>query len=473
VAQIPILSGIYGSGLVPELRVSLPRNFVPALLSTGISDGFLKPAHGIRQVATAPGKGRGGINWNGTLFRVSGTKLISIGADNTVTVIGDVGGGSSQATLTYSFDRLAVASGGALFYWDGVTLKRVTDTDLGTVVDVVFVGGYFFTTDGKFLIVTELADPMSVLPLKYGSSEANPDPVLAVDELRDEVYAFNRYTIEAFRNVGGDNFPFAVIPGAQVTKGIIGTHAYCNLGDTFAFVGSGFNEAPAAYIMSGGDALKISTDEIDRVLASFTEAQLSECVLECRTERNKQVVMVHLPDRCLCFDTIATKLAGEPVWYPLDSGLLAEAQYRARGLVWCYDRWNVDDPTSTALGVLDESISTHFGSDIGWEFGVPVIYNAGDDAIVHELELVSLSGRVAVGLDPVIWTSYSHDGVTWSQERPKAAGTRGQTRKRIAWRTQGTIRSWRVQRFRGTSQASIAPVRLECRFEPLKTRPGL
>jgi hypothetical protein len=72
----------------------------------------------------------------------------------------------------------------------------------------------------------------------------------------------------------------------------------------------------------------------------------------------------------------------------------------------------------------------------------------------------------------VVWSSYSHDGVTWSLERPKAAGTTGQTRKRIAWRTQGTISSWRVQRFRGTSQASIAPVRLECRFEPLLTRPG-
>jgi hypothetical protein len=360
---------------VPELRVSLPRNFVPALVSTGISDGYLKPGHGLRQVATGQGNGRGGVNWNGKLYRVSGSKLISIAADNTVKVIGEVGG-ASQVTFTYSFDRLAIASAGGLYYFDGSTLKRVTDTDLGTVVDVVYVGGYFLTTDGKFLVVTELADPMSVLPLKYGSSEANPDPVLAVAELRGEVYAFNRYSIEAFRNIGGDNFPFAVIPGAEVTKGIIGTHAYCSLGDTFAFVGSGVNEAPAAYIMSAGDAQKISTDEVDRVLASFTETQLSQCVVECRTERNKQVVMVHLPDRCLCFDTIATKLSGEPIWYPLDSGLLTEAQYRARGLVWCYDRWNIDDPTSTALGVLDETISTHFGSDVGWEFGVPVIYNA-------------------------------------------------------------------------------------------------
>lgn len=469
--QVPILSGIYGAGTVPELRASYPRNFVPVLQSSGISNGFLKPAEGIRQVGTGPGLGRGGINWNGNLYRASGSRLIRLNADGAWVDLGEIAG-TGQVTFTYSFSRLAIASGGKLFYYDGGSLKQVTDPDLGRVVDVVYVAGYFLTTDGTSIVVTELADPFSVLPTKYGSSEANPDPILAVDELRGEVYAFNRYTIEVFTNVGGDGFPFAVVKGALVTKGVVGTHAYCNIGDTFVFVGSGFNEAPAVYIMTAGDAAKISSDEVDRILSTFTETELATCVLEVRVDRNKQAVMVHLPDRCLCFDTLGTKIAGEPIWYPLDSGLMDTAQYRARGLTWCYDRWNVDDPTSTALGVLDDQVGTHYGVDVGWEFGVPIIYNAGDDAIVHEIELVALSGRVALNAVPVISTSYSRDGVTWSVERPRAAGVRGEFRKRIVWRTQGTISSWRVQRFRGTSEASLSPVRLECRFEPLQTRPG-
>ncbi len=47
----------------------------------------------------------------------------------------DVGFGA-QATLDYSFDRLAVASGGNLFYFDGSNLTEVTDPDLGYVVDM-------------------------------------------------------------------------------------------------------------------------------------------------------------------------------------------------------------------------------------------------------------------------------------------------------------------------------------------------
>ncbi len=89
--------------------------------------------------------------------------------------------------------------------------------------------GYFLSTDGEFLIVTELNDPTQVNPLKYGSSEADPDPVNAVLKLRNEVYAINRNTIEVFDNAGGDLFPFQRIEGAQIQKGAIGTFALASL----------------------------------------------------------------------------------------------------------------------------------------------------------------------------------------------------------------------------------------------------
>jgi hypothetical protein len=67
---------------------------------------------------------------------------------------------------------------------------------------VVWVDGYFMTTDGEFLVITELNNPFAVDPLKYGSSEADPDPVKSLLKLRNEVYALNRHTIEVFDNTG-------------------------------------------------------------------------------------------------------------------------------------------------------------------------------------------------------------------------------------------------------------------------------
>ena len=88
-------------------------------------------------------------------------------------------------------------------------------------------------------------------------------------------------------------------------------------------------------------------------------------------------------------------------------------------------------------------------------------------AIFHQLELVSLPGRVALGANPVVWTSYSIDGETWSQEKACSAGVQGDRTKRITWLKQGFMRNWRIQKFRGTSDAHISVARLEAQLEPL------
>lgn len=466
-SQIPILKGIYTDGGAPDFRTTYPRNLVPIPKEQGISAGYLRQADGIEQTATGPGADRGAINWNGVLYRVMGTKLVSVSGSGSVTILGDVGG-STPVTLDYSFDRLGIASNGNLFYWNGTQLTQVTDVDLGYVKDMKWISGYFLTTDGTNLITTDLADPSSINPLHYGSAEADPDPIMAVDELRNEAYAFGRYTIEVYQNVGGTGFPFSRIEGAQVGKGIIGTHMYAPLGNTYVFTGSGRGEAPAVYTMVPGDVQKISTREIDTLLLGYGESVLATCVMESRVDKNHQHILIHLPDQCLVYDTIASATLQEPVWFVYTTSVVGLGVYRARFQVWCYDQWNVGDPTSAGLlGRLTDKVSSHYGQVNGWDFGTQVLYNDGNGAIIHELELVCLTGRIELGSDPVIWTQYSVDGQTWSMERPTRAGRQGQGSKRICWRNQGKMQHWRTQRFRGTSEAHVTIARLEAQIEPL------
>lgn len=469
--QVPILNGIF-TDEAPDFRTSYPRNMVPVPKAQGVSQGYLRPGDGILSFGTGPGVDRGGINWNGAMHRVMGTKLVSVAANGTVTTLADVGGGG-QVSMDYSFDRLAIVSGpGLFFYWNGTTLAQVTDPDLGQVIDVRWVAGYFMLTDGNSIIVTDLNDPMSINPLKYGSAESDPDPIMAVDKLRNEAYAFGRYTLETFENIGGDFFPFQVIEGAQIPRGVIGTHAYCLFMNTFSFLGSGRNEAPAVWIMVPGDTQKLSTREIEQILLGYSEAQLSTVVVEARVDKAHQHLMIHLPDQCLVYDAAASAVVQEPVWFTLDSGLATLTTYRARNLVWCYDTWLTGDPTGTGIGEMINTSSQHYGATIGWDFGTQILYAEGNDAIVHELELVALPGRVPLGADPVVWTSYSYDGETWSQERPRSCGKQGERTKRLVWRTQGQLRNVRIQRFRGTSDAHLSFARLEAKIEPLFTRPG-
>lgn len=465
--KIPILTGIYTDN-GPDFRTAYPVNLVPVPLPNGIDDGFMRPADGIIANGTGPGIDRGGINWNGGCYRVMGSKLVSIAENGAVTILGDVGNDGKDVTLDYSFDRLVIASDLNLFYWSpSLGLAQVTDPDLGPVLDVVWVDGYFMTTDGEFLVVTDLSDPFAVNPLKYGSSEVDPDPVVALLKLRNEIYALNRQTIEVFDNVGGDLFPFQRIDGAQIEKGVVGTHACCVYLETVAFLGGGFNEAPGIYLGANATANKISTQEIDAILLNYTEEQLSGVKLEARNDRAHQYLYIHLPDRTLVFDGEATKALSQPVWFILTSSLVDYSQYRAQSFVWCYNKWLVGDPTSSAIGYLDVNVSTHWGATVRWEFGTTIVYNEGRGAIIQQLELVSLTGSVAFGTNPTINTSYSTDGQTWSQQKFVNIGTTGDRAKRLVWFQQGWMRNWRIQRFQGTSQAHMSFARLEAAIEPL------
>jgi len=127
----------------------------------------------------------------------------------------------------------------------------------------------------------------------------------------------------------------------------------------------------------------------------------------------------------------------------------------------------VADTASNKLGYLTPEISTHWDEKVRWEFTTLLIYNEGKGAIVHELELVALTGRTALGDDPRISAEYTLDGLSWSQPKTIAAGKEGDRGKRLRWLSQGKMQNFRGQRFRGNSDAFMSIARLEARLEPL------
>ncbi len=463
--MVPILSGIF-SDEAPDFRTSYPRNLVPVPKDQGISKGYLRPAEGILQFGAGPGVDRGSVNWRGVCYRVMGSQLVRVDANGAVVPLGTING-TAQCTLDYGFDRLSISGGGKLYYWDGVTLDQVVDPDIGLVIDHLWVDGYTMVTDGRSVAVTDLNNHMSVNPLKYGSAEADPDDIVGLLKLRNEPYVLGRHTIEVFNNIGGNLFPFQRNEGAQLQRGVIGTYGAAVFMEQIAFLGSGRGEAPAVWLGVNSSTIKISTREIDTILQAYDEADLQKSIMEVRVDKNHQHLYLHLPDQCLVYDGAASAAVGEPVWFVLTSSVVGLGVYRARNLVWCYGKWLCADPSSSMLGELTNAVSTHYSEIIGWDFGTSIVYNEGRGAIIHMLELVALPGRVALGADPVVWTSFSLDGATWSQEVACSAGQQGDRLRRLTWLDNGCMENWRIQRFRGTSDAHIAVARLEIGIEPL------
>lgn len=459
---VPIMSGIVADGA--DFRTAFPVNLVPVPKTTGLSEGYLRPADGIETLSDGGGANRGGYRWRGVHYRIMGNSLLSVAADGSHVTIGAIDG-TDWATFDESFDYLAINGGGKLYLYDGTTLAQVTDMDLGLSLDMVWINGYFVSTDGKFLISSDINDPFSFNILRYASSEISPDPVVALQKVRNEIYALNRYTVEIFGAVQnpGEGFPFARIEGAQIMKGAVGSRACCEFMQALAFVGGGVNDPPSVWIGQSASATKLSTRDIDAILRGYSDTALSALVMESRPDLGHDFLYVHLPDQTLVYDGAASAALGQPVWHILKS----DGGYRARGFVWCYGQWNVADPFGTMIGKMTTAVGSHYGDQVAWQFATPIAYNEGRGVQVHELELVALAGDIALGDDPMIGTDYTLDGETWSQRRYIRAGKQGERKKRLVWDRQGMFRNWRVQRFTGDSRAHLSFARLEAKFEAL------
>ena len=459
--RIPLASAVVADSSA-EFVASLPVNLETVAFDSKIATAQFRAPAGAVQVATGPGIDRGGVEWNGQLHRVMGTKLVRIGSDHGVTDLGDVGG-SGPCTFAEGFERLAIRSDTDLYYLTSAGLTRVTDPDLGPVHDLLWIDGYYMTTDGTSIIVTELNDPAQVHPLKYGSAEEDPDMVTGLIKWRNEAYALGRYTIQVLRNAGGSGFPFANLRGATIPVGCVGPHAKCLFADSFAFVGSARNEAIGVYLAGQGSATRISSRVIDDELAKVADP--AAIVLENRTSRAERRLFIHLPDKTLVFLANASRTLEQPVWYVAQSGIGEPC--RPRNAVHCYGRTYVGDLASSAIGTLDETVATHFGQVAEWRFDAGLLYNEGRGAIIHALELIGLPGRAPHGEEPRAFLSMTRDGQTWTVEREVSLGRAGQREARMQWRPRVNFRNWLGLRFRGFDRGMAGFSALEARVTPL------
>lgn len=465
--KVPILAGVYADSSA-AFHTSYPVNYEPTLVDSGISQGYLTNAPGVTSIGTGPGADRGAINWNGICYRVMGSSLVSVTVAGVVTVLGDVGNDGLPVTLDYSFDRLVIWSNLNQFYYQTTTglVTQVTDPDLGLVFGGMWIDGYFMSTDGENIVVTELNDPYSVDPLKYGSSESDPDPVVGLAKVRGEAYALNRNTIQNFQDIGGTGFPFTNNPGGLIPRGVVGTHAWAYFLETFAFVGSGRNEQLSVYLAGAGESISISTSEIDRKLASVSVADQALIQCEARIEDGEQRFYIHLPTQSLVYMRQASLLNKEPVWHLLADGSLIDRPYSPQHMALCYGRWMVGDASGN-LGLLDTSVSTRFGAIVGWQFDTTFLYNQGHGGIIQSVELAGLPGRAPVGIEPTASLSWTVDGQTWSQERFISTGAFGQRRKRVQWRPKNRFSNYVGLRFRGANAAMESWAALDVEVEAL------
>lgn len=440
--QVPIQSGVRVAD--GSYRTSYPVNLRHKAVQSGVSNGELVTTQGAVLKGTGPGADRGGINWNDTHYRVMGGKLCSIGASGAVTQLGTVADDGLLCRFDYGFDRLAINAMQNLYYWNGSALSQVTDPNLGPVLDVVWLAGYFITTDGTSVVVTNLNDPTTINPTNYGSAEDNPDAVTGLGTVAEELLIFGRYSIQFQRNVGGSGYPFQNIVGATIPKGCVGPNAKCRVGSTYAFVGGAEGEPIGVYMIAGGTAARISDEEIDAHIARCGTPET--LAMECRQFGNEVEIIVHMDDCSVSLCAKASEVANAGLWHVLQGH--DGTGYRTRNAVYVNgEHWVAD---GTNVGVLDETVSAQFGAEPGWSFDAGLLYNDGTGLILSEVELAGQFPPAGTS----VFFSMTHDGATWSREIGR--NLTGRRDERVMWRPGVLVNQLCGLHWRGFGKVAIS-----------------
>lgn len=484
--DIPLLAGTYVDANA-SLRVRHPVNVQPVPGAGSTNAGYMRPGEGVIPFgAGGPGVDRGGIVWevDGLHYRVMGASLVTVDAAGVVAIVsGTALPGTLPVRLDFSFTLLGilvpyevgVSGTGALYFWDGTNLTKVTDVNIpANLVDMVWVDSYWMVTDGAIAAVSNLTAPTTFNLLKYTGLN-NPDMIRCTLKVNGQVQLVATNEIDPLQNVGGQFFPFSFVLPGVITKGVVGTRAACVFQSTIggviigtvAFVGNGRNEAPSVYLGLNAQAIRIADAEVDELLMSYTPAQLSTIILEAIVYRGGQFLHVRLPDRTVVYDAIASSVAQQPVWHTLVTATDGYAQNRASFATLAYGVWVVGDPQSNALGVMSASDSSHWGMTNRWELNTPLLDNDGKSTNISQMELVILNGAVNATVDPTIALSWTEDGQNYSQRRFVKSGKVGDRRKRVIWFDLGVWREFRSYKIEGDSNSRVSARKLRAELQPL------
>lgn len=444
-----------------DYRDNLPQNCYAVKRNILDAAGYMLCYPGLSLFTTGYGIDRG-ASYNERFeehYRVSGTTFCSVAKDGVVTNLGTIPG-TSQARLIdfYSFNTQGIIANGRFFLYDSIAgFREVTDPDLGSPIDGVWVDGYYFMTDGEYLFHTDIGDEESIDPLKFATAEFMPDPSLGLAKTQDnKVVVFGRYTIEYFINDASENFAFSRIPTRAQKIGIVATHAKCEVGERFYITGGRREESIGVHAITLGESQKVSTREIDKIFERYSETDLKDMRMESRSEKDYTFILIHLPKETLCLnETIAKTIGVEYAWTILKTDIEGEANYRAINGIFDarIGKWIYGDKRNENIGLLDESNFTQYN-----ETQEGILYTPFVDlerSSIDQIDIQTIPGHTVTN-DATVAFSITYDGLTYGKEWFAQYGKQGEYQQGFILRRIGYVSEWFSFKFRFAVKSRIA-----------------
>lgn len=478
--QLPITGGFYQSDSLPVSAQQLINAYVQIPETEGAwSEEVIFGTPGLVQRATTgetfSDQNRGALTMAGVPYFVNGNALFSVSDDDLTTNLGIVGGvESDRVSMAQNGTQLiiVVPDTGLGYIWNHETevFSIIVDEDFTTTNGVPrfvdFDDSYFIvsTDDGKKFKISNVNDGLTWNALDFGSAEGNPDDIVAPKSFKDRLYIFGTDTFEAFRNIGGADFPFQSIQGGLQNIGVTAPFSLVDGRDFFYFIGSGEGERVAIWKTDGQAPQRASTAAIESVLQSLSDEEIADIFAVSYAEKGAFWVGFHLPNTAFYFNEVNGR------WQERQSeNNTLTIGWRVASIVEAYGRLYVGDTQSGIIGTIEGSVYTEYGNDILRTLVTAPFDIEENVFFLPQLEL-SMEGGTAdedTAPEPKIRMSTSSDGGrTFSEPRIRSLGRTGDFRRRVVWNRNGRFSRTAILKFQFSSPTKFVIVRLDVLLVP-------
>lgn len=396
---------------------------------------------------------RGAISTSrGRAFVVSGFDLYEITSTGSVNH-GALNSATGRVSIAENGDQVMIVDGtdGYVFTQSTDTLVEVTDGDFPQASVVVFLDGYFIVNKvgTAAFFISALNDGTSWDALDFAVVSSNPDDLVGMIADRGNLWLFGNRSVEVFDNTGNASFPFERIDSAVIPTGCEAAFAIVRANNRIYWLGVDEQGRGVVWKSDGFNAIKISTQAIDKRIAESVRRDESYAWVYHQQGHPFMCLQVKGLDTTLVCDLSLEQ------WHERsfqNKNINAREQHRG-SCHFVFDNKNlIGDRENGNIYDLSLSYYDDAGDAMVWERVTPH-YDQERRLISHSsLEIDCEVGRgQPSGQDPLIALRYSDDGgFTYSNWLTKSLGKLGEYTTRVRWHRLGAARD-RVYHIKGTA----------------------
>lgn len=366
-------------------------------------------------------------------------KIVAVGDGGTYT-IGEnhqwtrIGAGmAGPVSLAFNGSVVAAVNGTTAHWITEGAVTAITEPAFEPANAVTFLDGYLiFNRAGTNQVFHTELNAQSINGLDFASADRGPDKTVGVHALNDTLLILGEQTTEFWYNAGGTEFAFLRIPGAVIEHGCASIASVASEDNTAFWL----TQNGSVIMVAGQQAQRISDEAVEDALAR-DRAHWSTARGFAYSDEGRTFYVLTCGGRSYAFD-MATGYWHLRANYSVGH-CLARCHVRAWG------KHYVGDHRGRLLE-MDRSFLTDAGEPLVSQI-VTMPYSAsGERLVIHALRLTMDTGHAGEGYSVRMATSKDR-GHSWTHDRPKEIGSRGNYRREMVWRRLGQARD---RRFRFT-----------------------